>query len=110
MAITVMFGFLDETLSYRVFSGGFFALIAAYAVRYFAASVGSVESGFERVDKNIDDTVKIFAQSFIFRFFSVYPPLTARYIITAFLIVYIDIAKELPATLVLRPFNFVLSG
>ncbi len=106
MAITVMFGFLDETLSYRVFSGGFFALIAAYAVRYFAASVGSVESGFERVDKNIDDTVKIFAQSFIFRFFSVYPPLTARYIITAFLIVYIDIAKELPATLVLRPFNF----
>lgn len=106
MSITVMFGEFDGMIGYKVLSGGFLALVAAYAIRYFAASIGSIEGGFERIDKNTDDAVKMFSKSFIFRFFYIYPPMTARYIVTAFLIVYIDVAKELPATLVLRPFNF----
>lgn len=106
MSIVVTFGAVDSVLPFAVLGGGFFALVTAYAIRYFAASVGSVESGFAKIDTNIDDTVRMFTDGGLFRIGKVYIPMTGQYILSAFLIVYIDIAKELPATLLLRPFNF----
>lgn len=97
---------IDTSLGFIVFSGTFLMLLFAYTTRYFATSIGSIENGFSRIDSTIDDASKIFGKSEISNIFKVYLPLMRPYILSGFLILYIDIAKELPATLILRPFNF----
>jgi len=98
--------FIDQTVGKLLLGGSFFALIFAYLTRYFAASIGSVENGFSKIDKTIDDASKVFGKDGLHTLLSVYLPLMKPYLISGFLILYIDIAKELPATLLLRPFNF----
>ena len=98
--------FMDTTIGYVVFGGTFFMLIFAYATRYFAVSIGSIENGFSKIDNSTDDACKIFGKNEINNITKVYFPLMKPYILSGFLILYIDIAKELPATLILRPFNF----
>ena len=106
VGLLIISSFVDTKLGHILFSGTFFILIFAYATRYFASSIGSIENGFSKIDTSIDDATKIFGKSETNNIFKVYLPLMKPYIISGFLILYIDIAKELPATLILRPFNF----
>jgi iron(III) transport system permease protein len=106
VGLLIISSFVDTKLGHMLFSGTFFILIFAYATRYFASSIGSIENGFSKIDTSIDDATKIFGKSEANNIFKVYLPLMKPYIISGFLILYIDIAKELPATLILRPFNF----
>jgi len=106
IGVLIFSNVIDTTLGGIVLGGSVVALIFAYASRYFAVSVGSIENGFSKIDKTIDDATKIFSRSEFRNFFVVYLPLMKPYILSGFLILYIDIAKELPATLLLRPFNF----
>ena len=98
--------YVDKSIGFILFNGTFFILIFAYATRYFASSIGSIENGFSKIDSSIDDTAKIFGKSEFYNIFKIYLPLMKPYMISGFLMLYIDIAKELPATLILRPFNF----
>ena len=106
VGLLIISSFVDTKLGHILFSGTFFILIFAYATRYFASSIGSIENGFSKIDTSIDDATKIFGKSEANNIFKIYLPLMKPYIISGFLILYIDIAKELPATLILRPFNF----
>lgn len=106
VGLLILSSFIDKSLGFILFSGTFFIVIFAYATRYFASSIGSIENGFSKIDSSIDDTSKIFGKSEINNIIQIYFPLMKPYIISGFLILYIDIAKELPATLILRPFNF----
>jgi iron(III) transport system permease protein len=106
VGLLIISSFIDTTIGTVIFSGTFFILIFAYATRYFASSIGSIENGFSKIDTSIDDATKIFGKSEANNIFKVYLPLMKPYIISGILILYIDIAKELPATLILRPFNF----
>ena len=106
VGLLIISSFVDTKLGHMLFSGTFFILIFAYATRYFASSIGSIENGFSKIDSSIDDATKIFGKSESNNIFKVYLPLMKPYILSGFLILYIDIAKELPATLILRPFNF----
>ena len=106
VGLLIFSSFLDKSLGFILFSGTFFMLIFAYATRYFASSIGSIENGFSKIDSSIDDASKIFGKSELQNIFKVYLPLMRPYILSGFLILYIDIAKELPATLILRPFNY----
>ena len=98
--------YVDKSIGFILFNGTFFILIFAYATRYFASSIGSIENGFSKIDSSIDDTAKIFGKSEFYNIFKIYLPLMKPYMMSGFLILYIDIAKELPATLILRPFNY----
>jgi len=106
VGLIIIANFIDKSFGIFFFSGSFIILIFAYTTRYFASSIGSVENGFSKIDSSIDDTSKIFCKSEIQAIFKIYLPLLKPYLISGFLILYIDIAKELPATLILRPFNF----
>lgn len=106
VGLLIISSYIDTSLGHILFSGTFFILIFAYATRYFASSTGSIENGFSKIDTTIDDATKIFGKSESNNIFKVYLPLMKPYIISGFLILYIDIAKELPATLILRPFNY----
>ncbi|AFL69652.1 ABC transporter permease [Sulfurospirillum barnesii] len=106
IGILLFTNFIDQSVGKVILGGSFFALIFAYLSRYFAASIGSVENGFSKIDKSIDDATTVFGTSEWGRIFNVYVPLLRPYLLSGFLILYIDLAKELPATLLLRPFNY----
>lgn len=106
IGLLVISNFIDKALNHVLLSGTFLLLVLAYTTRYFASSIGSIENGFSKIDSSIDDASKIFGKSEISNIIKVYLPLMSPYILSGFLILYIDIAKELPATLILRPFNF----
>lgn len=106
LGLLVLANFIDNSLQMALLNGSFIVLIFAYTTRYFATSIGSVENGFSKIDSNLDDASKIFGKSESSNLFKIYFPLLKPYLLSGFLILYIDIAKELPATLLLRPFNY----
>jgi len=89
-----------------VMTGSAFAIIYAYAVRFFAIAQGAVDSAFGRVSPSLPMAARSLGQTAGGTLRRVYLPLIRGSIGTALLLVFVDCSKELPATLLLRPFNF----
>lgn len=87
-------------------SGTVFALIFAYAVRFMAVALGAVESSLEKITPNMDMAARSLGDKPGKMLWRVHIPLMRSGIFTALLVVFVDCMKELPATLILRPFNF----
>ena len=87
-------------------SGSFFALVLCYLVRFSTISYNATESGLGKIKKNIDLTVQSFGLSNFSILRKVHIPIMKTTLVTSFILVFVDIVKELPATLILRPFNF----
>ena len=87
-------------------SGSLLSLFIAYLVRFSSLSHNAIESGLSKVKTNIDLTIKSFGLSNLEAITKVHFPMMKTTIITALILVFVDIVKELPATLILRPFNF----
>ena len=87
-------------------SGTLAALLFAYTVRFLAVSLGAIESGLEQVKPNLDSAARLLGCRPLKVLKAIHLPLIKGSILTAFLIVFVDVLKELPATLILRPFNF----
>jgi len=87
-------------------SGSLFALMFAYMVRFLAVSVQSVESGLGKIRQSMDEAARSLSYTPTQILLRVHLPLMKATVLTAFLIVFVDVMKELPATLILRPFNF----
>ncbi len=89
-----------------VFSGTAFAIVLAYTIRFLAASLGAVEAGLSKVSRNIDAAARTLGATISTMLFKVHLPLLRPALGAAVLLVFVDSMKELPATLLLRPFNF----
>lgn len=87
-------------------TGTIVLLIFAYAVRFAAASLGALDGGFSAVPPNIDSVARTLGSKPGPMLRRVHLPILAPSVLTALLIVFVDVMKELPATLILRPFNF----
>ena len=77
----------------------------AYLVRFSAVALQSVQSGYARIPVSFDDSARMLGATDGRIFRAVHAPLLARSTAVAALLVFVDVMKELPATLVLRPFN-----
>ena len=80
-------------------------LVWAYLVRFVAVAMQSVQSGYARVPASLDDTARMLGTSGLSLVRRVHWPLLKKPLAAASLLVLVDVMKELPATLVLRPFN-----
>jgi iron(III) transport system permease protein len=80
-------------------------LIWAYLVRFCAVALQSIQSGYARIPQSLDDASHMLGISGLKLLSQVHTPLLKRSIFAAALLVFVDVMKELPATLVLRPFN-----
>jgi iron(III) transport system permease protein len=89
-----------------VLTGGIAALIFAYLVLYLAVALQSVGAGLERVTPSIAAAARLLARGPFDALRRVHLPLITPSVLTAGLLVFVDVMKELPATLMLRPFNF----
>jgi iron(III) transport system permease protein len=82
------------------------ALVFAYVVRFLAVALNPVDSGFERVCGNLDETSRSLGASPLRTLWKVDLPLLRGTLVAAGLLVFVDVLKELPLTLILRPFDF----
>ncbi len=89
-----------------MFSGTLFALIFSYLVRFLAVSVGSVESSLGKIKPSMDDAARSMGLKPFQVLQKIHIPIMRISLLTALLLVFVDILKELPTTLLLRPFNF----
>lgn len=87
-------------------SGTIIALIFAYLVRFLAVSFGAVESSLNKIKPSLDDASRSLGYGPTRTLLKVHTPLMSGGILTAGMLVFVDVMKELPATLVIRPFNF----
>jgi iron(III) transport system permease protein len=89
-----------------LFSGSLFALLMAYAVRFLIVANKQIENGILRMQDDMEMVALSLAATQKQLFWRVHLPLMRTSILTAMLLVFVDVLKELPATLILRPFNF----
>ena len=89
-----------------VMTGSAFAIIYAYAVRFFAIAQGAADAAMGRVSPNLPMAARSLGRTAGGALREVYVPLIRGSVGTALLLVFVDCVKELPATLLLRPFNY----
>jgi len=87
-------------------SGTIISLVFAYLVRFLAMSLQTVESGLTRVRPSMDEAAQSMGLTTLQTIRRVHMPMLTGSLLTALLLVFVDVLKELPATLILRPFNF----
>ena len=105
IGVLMVLSFIDHVTNVFV-SGSILALLFAYTVRFIAISTQSIESGLEQIRPNIDESSQILGATSFRMIRSIHFPLIRGSMITASLLVFVDVLKELPATLILRPFDF----
>ena len=102
-------GFMTATFGIPtglILTGTIAAILFAYVVRFLAVSLNGVEAGLARIPPSLDGVSRTLGRGPAGTFARVHAPLLSGGLLTAFLITFVDIMKELPATLILRPFNF----
>ena len=117
IGVLVPFAWIDNTLDAwmrstfgvstgLLLSGTLIALLFAYLVRFLAISFNTVEASLAKVTPNMDGAARSLGLGAGRTFFRVHAPIIGGSLLTAGLLVFVDVMKELPATLIMRPFNF----
>lgn len=97
-----LFGFSTGLL----LSGTIAALIFAYLVRFLTVSFNTVESSLGKIKPSLDDAARSLGYNPRRTLIKVHAPLMSGGLLTAAMLVFVDVMKELPATYAIRPFNF----
>lgn len=87
-------------------TGSIALMIAAYMVRFLAVALNTIDSGLASVHPNIDAVARTLGQTPLSMLRKIHLAILRPSLLTALLIVFVDVMKELPATLILRPFNY----
>ncbi len=117
VGVLMAFGWFDNTLdgwlrntfgisSGLLLSGTLVGLVFAYVVRFLAVALGMVEASLSAITPSMDDAAQSLGHRSISRLWRVHVPLMRGSLLTAILLVFVDVIKELPITVIVRPFNF----
>jgi iron(III) transport system permease protein len=117
VGVMIPFAWLDNSLdawfrshfnfsSGLLFSGTLFVLIFAYLVRFLAVSLQTVDAGLLKIKPSLEEAARCLGSSPTGVLARIHIPMLRGSLLTAILLVFVDVMKELPATLILRPFNF----
>jgi iron(III) transport system permease protein len=89
-----------------ILSGTLFAIVYGYLVRFLALSLGTVEAGLAKITGGMDGAARTLGLGPFQTMIKVHLPMMRGSILTAAILVFVDCMKELPITILLRPFNF----
>jgi iron(III) transport system permease protein len=117
VGVLIPFAWLDNALDQRLrlwfgissgllLTGGIAALVFAYLVRFLSIALQTAEASLAKITPNMDHVARSLGASPGATLWRVHAPLMKGSILTAGLLVFVDVMKELPATLIMRPFNF----
>ena len=96
----------DFKSSKSLFIGSIFGLLLAYFIRFFSLSFNGIKSSYEKINNSIDESAYLLGYSKINTFLKIHIPYLSTNIILIVLLISLEIIKELPMTMILRPFNF----
>lgn len=117
VGVLIVFGFADKQLNHisyaltgnylgLLLSGTLAAALFAYCVRFLSVAIQNTEAGIARISPTIDNAAASLGADKTRTLLFIHLPILRASVISAVLLVFVDVLKELPATLVLRPFNF----
>ena len=110
VGIVQLFVFVDSKLLNSLegyfLTGSIFGLIFAYVIKSYALANSTYEAGYQKINKVIDDSARILKSRGFNLLCRVHFPILKTSFFTSILLVTSEVVKELPATLILRPFNF----
>ena len=117
VGVMVPFAWFDNTLDTwmreifdistgLLLSGTLFALLFAYTVRFLAVSIQAIDAGLGKIKPTMDDAGRSLGLTPFGVLKQIHLPIMQGTVLTALLLVFVDVLKELPATLIMRPFNF----
>ncbi len=86
--------------------GSIFGLVLAYFIRFFSLSFNGIKSSYEKINNSIDESAYLLGYSKINTFLKIHIPYLSTSIILIILLIALEVIKELPMTMILRPFNF----
>ena len=89
-----------------IFTGGIVVVIFAYLVRFMAIGLNSLQSSMESLNPRLDAAAQTLGANWCRRLSMIHLPLIKGGLLTGALLIFVDVMKELPATLILRPFNY----
>ena len=102
--------FLTENFSTRstksLFIGSISGLVLAYFIRFFSLSFNGIKSSYEKINNSIDESAYLLGYSKIKTFLKIHIPYLKTNIILIMLLIALEVIKELPITMILRPFNY----
>ncbi len=105
IGVLSFFSFIDKNFDILI-SGTVIAVVFGYLVRFIAISINNYESGFSKIPQSYDDACKTMNIDGFYTFLKVIFPLLRGSIMASFIVIFIETLKELPLTMILRPFNF----
>lgn len=117
VGVLIPFGWLDNTIdsfarsNFQIstgllLSGTLFAMIFAYVVRFLSVSYNGINSSLQKISPSVDEASRGMGYSFSEILRKIHIPMLSGGLLSAFLLVFVDVMKELPATIIIRPFNF----
>ncbi|MEN9216610.1 MAG: iron ABC transporter permease [Gloeomargarita sp. HHBFW_bins_162] len=106
VGVLLVLGWVDQHLGRMVVGGTVAAVIFAYLVRYLALALGAVEAGLTQIAPELDEAAQSLGHPPWSTLVQVHFPLLAGTLVSAGILVFVDVVKELPATIIIRPFNF----
>ncbi len=117
VGVLIPLGWLDQQINWvgreyfgltpgLILTGTMIALVYAYVVRFLAVSFNTVEASLGRVTPNMDAAARTLGQTAARTLTRVHLPVMRSSLLAAALLVFVDVMKELPATIILRPFDF----
>jgi iron(III) transport system permease protein len=105
-ALDAWLGAMFGVSSGLLLSGSIVALLFAYLVRFLSVAVSAVDTGLGRITPSMDDAARTLGAAPLRVLGRVHAPMMRGSVLTAATLVFVDVLKELPATLLVRPFNF----
>ncbi len=108
VGVVVFIGWLNDLIYFRInyFTGSIIVLFFAYTIRFLAVGNGAMRTGLTKIDPSIFNVSLTMGHKFITIIYKIILPLVYTNILVGGILVFVDVLKELPITLLLRPFNF----
>ena len=102
----IITSFLEIPSVKKIFIGSILGLVIAYFVRFYSLSCNGLKSSYEKLNKAVDESAYLAGYSKFKTFFNIHIPYLKSSILFVGILISLEIIRELPITLILRPFNF----
>ena len=103
---SLLSNFFGNSFFKIIIIGTVFGMVTAYCIRFYALAINGIKSGYEKLNKSIDDVSYLMGYTKFGTFIKVHLPFLKQNLVIIGMMVSIDILKELPITFILRPYNF----
>ena len=90
----------------KIFIGSILGLVLVYFVRFYSLAFNGIKSGYEKINISVDESSYLLGYSKIKTFMNIHIPFLRNSLLFVCILISLEIVRELPITLILRPFNF----